>query len=396
MKYKNIGMILDKDYPPDPRVQNEAKFLIQNGHSVSLLCIDFEGKNRPEKETIDGINIFRIKGNWLMAKFSALAYTLPIYHFFIRHHVSRFLKQFHIDHLHVHDMPAAVGTFWANKGRLPVTLDLHENRPEIMKYYEHVNQFPGNLLIFPKLWKKAEYRSIKKAEKVVVVTNEARDYYVKEIGVSPEKFYIAPNSVLKSFYSDPKIDQEIINKYKDHFTLLYLGNTGSRRGLSTSIRSLVSLRKAIPNIKLVVVGTSKDLIDLKNLTNELDLKDHVDLLGWQDFELFPSFIKASNIGICPLHKNIHHDTTFANKVFQYLAFGLPIIVSNCLTQQNLVEQYECGLTFEEKNVEQFADRVLTLHRDKDLYKRYSKNAIEAIQNKLNWDIVAKDLIRLYQ
>ena len=44
----------------------------------------------------------------------------------------------------------------ANSKFLPVTLDLHENRPEIMKFYKHVNSFLGKLLISPKKWKIAE------------------------------------------------------------------------------------------------------------------------------------------------------------------------------------------------------------------------------------------------
>jgi len=33
-----IGMILDKTFPPDPRVANEAVSLIEKGHEVFLFC----------------------------------------------------------------------------------------------------------------------------------------------------------------------------------------------------------------------------------------------------------------------------------------------------------------------------------------------------------------------
>ena len=43
-----------------------------------------------------------------------------------------------------------------------------------MKFYKHVNSFLGKLLISIKRWKKAEEKYVSKAEKVIVVTNQAK------------------------------------------------------------------------------------------------------------------------------------------------------------------------------------------------------------------------------
>ena len=40
------------------------------------------------------------------------------------------------------------------------------------------------------------------------------------------------------------------------FVLLYLGDTGLRRGLQTAIASIPVLKEKIPNIKLVIVGSN--------------------------------------------------------------------------------------------------------------------------------------------
>ena len=36
-----IGMILDESFPPDPRVMNECKLLINEGYQVFLFCLDY-------------------------------------------------------------------------------------------------------------------------------------------------------------------------------------------------------------------------------------------------------------------------------------------------------------------------------------------------------------------
>jgi len=310
--------------------------------------------------------------------------------------VGSFIKINKIDRLHVHDIQVARSVFWINKlFRLKIVLDLHENRPEIMKYYYHVNTRLGKLLISPSRWKKFEFRYIKKADSVITVTQEAADYYVKKTSESSNKFCVLPNTVRKSFYLNYLKKEDIFSSLESSFTLLYLGDTGLRRGLITVFQSLKFLIPEIKNIKIVVVGKSKEDSVLKEFVKKNNYQRYVMFKGWQDFNLFQSYIIASNIGICPIHKNLHHDTTYANKIFQYMALGRPIVVSNCTSQQNLVEKYKCGSVFSDRNPRDFADKILTLYKDKNYYQELSQNAFKAVRENLNWETTSESLIELY-
>ena len=44
-----IGMILDKTFPPDPRVENEAIELLKQGHKVFLFCVTYGSKKKKRK-----------------------------------------------------------------------------------------------------------------------------------------------------------------------------------------------------------------------------------------------------------------------------------------------------------------------------------------------------------
>ena len=390
-----IGMILDSDFPPDPRVENEAVSLIKAGHDVYLYAFSYD-KSNVKNETINGIKVHRHYISNLTFKSSALAYTIPYYHIKVKKSIIKFAKDYHIEALHVHDIQIARAVFNANKKlNLHITLDLHENRPEIMKYYSHVKSKLGKFLIFPEVWKKFEYKYIRKADKVIVVTEEAKAYYLNEIGTKEDKIYVVPNTVRQAFYNDFNLNQKIVNRYKNSFTLLYIGDTGLRRGIQTMIKSLKYILPSIPNLKLVVVGKNKTDYQLQNLVKELGHEKYVDLEGWQNFELFQSYIFASNIGTCPIHKNIHHDTTYANKIFQYMAFGKPIVVSNCDAQVKVIEDYNCGLVFNDRDEKDFADKILTLYNNQTLLNDYSKNATKAIEESLNWSKKSIELINLY-
>lgn len=202
-----------------------------------------------------------------------------------------------------------------------------------------------------------------------------------------------PNTVLKSFYEHPSIDESILSKYKNNFVLLYLGDTALRRGLRTAIESLTYLVDKIPSIKLVIVGKNTTDYILKGLTKELKLEDYVDFQGWQDVNLFPSYILASCICISPLERNVQHDVAYANKLFQYMSLGKPVLVSNATAQKNLVEKAKSGLVHEELNPSDLAEKVVALYDDAELQSKLGQNGKLFIEQKFHWEITSKKISR---
>ena len=390
-------MILDKTFPPDPRVENEALALIESGHKVFLFCLGY--KPTFEEEIISEIEVKRYPSNQFEYKVSALAYTLPLYKFLMSKKITHFLNQNSIQVIHVHDMVVADAVFKANKKlKLPVVLDLHENRPEIMKSYPHLDKFPGNILISPEAWKKKETEFVKKANKIIVVTKESKEELVDRTGVSKDKFAVVPNTVKRSFYEDYRTEVSILEKYKNKFVLLYLGDTGLRRGLLSAIEAMGILcedeeMKAL--VKLVIVGKNSSDDTLKKKVAELDLNDVVDFEGWQDVELFPSYLMAADIGISPLHRNLHHDTTYANKLFQYMSFALPLLVSDVTAQKNLINEVKSGLVHKEKDANEIAEKVMLLYNDPALSHELGQNGKHFIEQKFSWEKVSRNLKDLY-
>ncbi|MCF7814080.1 MAG: glycosyltransferase family 4 protein [Candidatus Cloacimonetes bacterium] len=392
-----IGMILDEAFPPDPRVENEAVSLVNAGHEVFLFCLDYS-HSQLQDEMIAGFRVIRKRLPRYLYRFSALAYTIPFYHYYLKNSIDKFLRSNHIQTIHIHDIRISRAVFWVNKKlNLPIILDLHENRPEIMKFYKHVNSFWGKLLIHPSKWKKYEKKYIKAADRVIVVTNEAKEYYLSSINsIYSNKIIVVPNTIRTSFYKKYSIDKTIMKKYKSFYSILYIGDTGLRRGLLTVFKALKYLIPKIPNIKIVVVGKSKEDNILRNFIRIHRYGDYIELAGWQDSKLLPSYILSSFIGICPLHRNIHHDTTYANKIFQYLVFGKPIVVSDCIAQKTFVQKHNCGLVFKDRDEKNFADKVIAVYENKNLYQDMSQNGKDIVRNSFNWGKTAKPLIELYE
>jgi glycosyltransferase involved in cell wall biosynthesis len=389
-----IGMILDATFPPDPRVENEAVSLINAGHQVFLFCLKYQDEK--SSEVINGIQVKRYNSNKLEYKLSALAYTVPLYTFLMKIKIHQFIKDTKIEALHIHDIRIAQAVFNANKKHnLPVVLDLHDNMPEVMKLYPHLQKFPGKYIISPKRWKLKEEEFIIKADKVISVSPEFIDTLIARIPSEKEKFVLVPNTIRKSFFEDYKVDVNITERYKNKFVILYLGDTNIRRGLQTAISSVATLQQKIPNLKLVIVGKNTTDTILKQQVEELKISEFVDFEGWQNVTLFQSYILASAICISPLHRNLQHDVAYANKIFQYMSLAKPLLVSDAIAQKRLVEKTNSGLMHQEKNVEDFIDKVLKLYADETLRTELGENGKNFVRNEFSWEQTSKKLLHLY-
>ena len=123
-----IGMILGLPFPPDVRVEKEAKALTNAGFEVGLLAQLKDPQEPIREQTTYGLNIYRemvsqplwernIKG-WTLIESS---WMTPI---------QKFIREFKPDILHVHDFPLVYSSWkLANPKGIPVVADLHENMP---------------------------------------------------------------------------------------------------------------------------------------------------------------------------------------------------------------------------------------------------------------------------
>lgn len=143
------------------------------------------------------------------------------------------------------------------------------------------------------------------------------------------------------------------------------------------------------------MGSNTSDTILQNTVKKYGLEEYVDFEGWKDIDLFPSYILASALGISPLYRNIHHDTTYANKLFQYMSFSKPLLVSDATAQEQLIIKTKSGLVHKEKDVKDFTNKVLDLYNNPEQSKEYGENGKSFIENEFCWEKVSQNLVNLY-
>lgn len=394
-----IGMILDNEFTGDMRVENQVYSLSKAGFNVLVLCLNHGGK--PAKEDFQGAQIVRVTlSKYQKNKMKGLMNTIiDPYKYFWKKHITRFVKEYKINILHVHDLYMLSATYAANerlKSPLPVVADLHENFAAALRNYKYANTFPGKLIISIPKWERKEKEWTAKAHQVITVIEEAKERYSR-LGVPQDKIHVVANYVNSDFFLDTNLEnQELAERLKGRKVLLYTGGFDTHRGLEDVIRAIQIVKEDVPEICLVLVGTGANTDELKALSNELGVADHVMFEGWQAPQMLPAYMHYSTACLIPHLKTEHTDNTIPHKLFQYMLMKKPVIVTNCRPLERIVMETKSGLVYKSGDHVELSKQILAIVSDPKLTEQYGNNGMHAVKTKYNWGATAEALIRLYK
>ena len=390
----NILMILDKPFPTDLRVENEGTSLIRAGHNVGLLSIADNAVD--EVVDVKGIKVYRRKlSKFKRDKMHGLAGMIPWMDRFVAKEVTRILHQDHYDAIHFHDLYLfGAARIIRKKYQVYFIGDMHENYVEVLKDYRWANKFPNRLIVSLKKWERKEKEWLHDMDRVVTVSEGIKERIIQK-GVSEKKVILVPNTIQTRLFNDFSVKDEIIKKFKDYFSLVYVGGFVSNRGLEHVIEGMKIIQEKEPDIKLILVGDGDIKNRLQDLTKEFGVESSVYFEGWQSQEMIKSYLIASKIGLVPFKRTPQTDNSSSNKLFQYMYFGLPILGTNCTSVKELVEKEDCGIIYKSDNVSEFVDSVLTLYSNRDKVSALGENGKNAVIDTYCWDITVKDMLTMY-
>ena len=395
-----IGMVLaGRDFPPDIRVEKEIRALQSEGHKCIVICDNPGGK--PFRTEWEGSVIYRLsRASALPRKFNSLVFRLFFLNFQWFMNLLQIAKEEPLDVLHVHDLPLAGTTLSVGRAlRIPVIMDLHENFPAALKYYgkQRKTLYEKLLGTFNRSarWQRYEIRAAKKAERVIVVVDEAKAR-LSGLRIDQQKISVIENTIDIPNFQDLGLIEEISERYRHDFLISYIGGYGGRhRGLDTAIEAMPNVIQEIPEAKLLLVGRGSIKPELQKQVERLQLKNQVIFEDWRPFKEVPSYIQASQICLIPHHSNPHTEATSPHKLYQYMLMEKPVVVSSCKPLKRVVEETGSGLVFRAGDHEHLAQTILQL-KDQELRTELGQAGKKAVLDRYNWKFTSRDLIRLYE
>lgn len=390
-----ILMLLDREFPPDIRVENEALSLLKEGHSIHILCYTFKGKT--STEIYKGIEVHRFAINEQVAKKSlGLINILPAFKIIWSKQIKLILNSFPIDAIHAHDLPLCYVFSEFFSKRYYKVADMHENYPSMVEGQRYMNTLLGKLIFSRNTWYRKEREWLNQAQTVICVASEMQSRLEKVIE-NTGKIVVVPNTInLRSFEELESPGPEFKERFKGKRVISYIGGFDSSRGLNILLEGFSKIVQEYKDSLLLLVGDGSISDEIKDYSRELGIQESVLFEGWQPSLRMRSYIEISDICVIPHLRSVQTDNSSPNKLFQYMYFGKPVITSNCTSLERIVTESQCGLVYNDKSATDLAIMIKQLFDNPIIGITYGSNGRASVISRYNWEMTVKGLIRSYQ
>lgn len=380
-----------------------SKEWIKMGHKVTIIAGDYSHLRRKNPqvqndfdfEYIDGIKYIWVKsgtysGNGLKRAISMYKFVKKIY-----------VKAARIAKIEKPDIIITSSTY---------PLDTYAGQ-KIKRYAKHAklvhevhDMWPATLVEiggmsrinpFVVMMQLAENSAYKNSDRVVSLLPLALPY-MKRHGLAKEKFVYIPNGIVAEEWDTMNSIPKTIEKHlqflrsSKKFIVGYIGG----HALSNALNDIIEVAHLLRNtdIQFVLVGDGIEKHNLIMKAKALDL-NNIKFFPSVEKKIVPTLLSKFDCAfISSLPSPLYRFGICMNKIFDYMAAGLPIICA-ITTPQSQVSEADCGICLESGDVEGIAEAISSLSQMGEYERALIGNrGREIVNSKYLYSILAKNFI----
>lgn len=174
---------------------------------------------------------------------------------------------------------------------------------------------------------------------------------------------------LKKYHPPTVDDKRLLRKkygYQENdFILMYAGELSYRKHQDLLINTVHIIADKIPNIKLLLAGKGEYLSNYEELVDELGLKSKIEFLGYrQDVN---NFMMLSDVAV-----SASRQEGLPVNIMEAMAIGLPIVVTDCRGNRDLIKHEKNGFVVEINDSSSFAYYIEKLFNSEELRRLFSE------------------------
>ena len=272
------------------------------------------------------------------------------------------------DVIHANDLNALIPAYAASrKLKCRLVYDSHEINTD-----NYTGKKNRSLWVY---YHAMESRLVHKVDLMVSVSHAAADYFAEEYHI--HKPMVITNCALASENVSQPAEKN------EGFEVLNHGGFYAGRGYDLMVEA-APLLKEYPEIRLALRGFGSIENQLHKRAEELNAVNVVFYPKVKVEELIP-LAAGSMVGVAitePVCLNFK--LSVSNKLFEYAAAGLPVIMSDIPEHRYLNEQYHFGLILSENTPHALAEAIKKLYADHTLYEELAANSRKMSQE-INWE-----------
>jgi glycosyltransferase involved in cell wall biosynthesis len=385
-----VSYVWDADYPWDVRTAKLCRTLAEAGHAVEIVARNrrwaAEREELPEGR-VRRMRPCRLAGRRLDGLLSFPAFANPRWYA----HIAASVRAHRPDVVVVRDLPLALTALWAGRrAGVPVVCDLAENYPAMMRdIWTAGRARPSDWLVRnPRAVELVERYALPRMDHVLTVVEESSSR-VAALGVAAARLTVVGNTPPLARLDAPRPERAPGGPLR----LVYLGLMEVPRGVLEVLEAVARLLGAGQAIECALIGDGRDLGIFRARAEALGLgpaqvRFHGALPNAEALRL----VAAADVGLVPHHAVESWNTTIPNKLFDYMAAGLPVLTSDAVPAARIVRATKAGLVFRSGDAEDLAARVREL-ADPDRRARMAEAGREAVRREYHWERDAAALER---
>ncbi len=210
-----------------------------------------------------------------------------------------------------------------------------------------------------------------------------------EYGVNPDIVFFGVDYDFYSKVSHEDVEK-IIEKYDLYgkFVVLTSGGLVPQKNQLASIKTIESVRKVIPNVKLILAGggDEKYVNMLKTYVKTKMLESHVVFAGQLSKYKISNMYHVAHVGLYPTKEQ-----GGLLAPFETLAAGTPVIISTVNGASELIMKHELGIV-----TENYVDAVIEVHNNYGLHKKLAQRAKAVVKKDFSWDNYSKRFVKVFE
>lgn len=251
-----------------------------------------------------------------------------------------------------------------------------------LSYLHYPQTFKKNDLY--QLTKWTEY-SVKKAKKVITISNSSKNDIIKYYKVRPEKVKVV-HLGLKNLSMNAPSEKDLKEFGVNQKFILFVGTLQPRKNISRLIEAFSRLPKEISSDhQLVIIGKKGWLYeDILSAPEKYNVKDKVVFLDYISDEDLPNFYRKAEVFVLPsLYEG------FGLPVLEAMRYGCPVITSNV---SSLPEAGgDAAQYFEPEDVDDIKKSIEKVLTDRSLREKMIERGREHYK-KFTWEKAAKEVL----
>ncbi|MDQ3025075.1 MAG: glycosyltransferase [Pseudomonadota bacterium] len=357
-------------YPP---IINCVRSLAQDGWRISLVCRD--ARTHPDVVFPDSVTVIRAPSDASHRWREYLSFTWKALR----------LTPSDASVVAGHDMHGLVPAALASVLRsLPLVYHCHD-------YSELKRKLPAGSAVVKRL----ERLFARKAALTIVPDSRRAEVVARELRLRRPPF-VLPNSPPRSSIPKEAALRRTLATVGIRFEkiLLRQGRIGPNHGIEATIRSMPQW--ADRRWGFVLIGPSKPAFigELDALSKELGVHDRFVVMPPISYDEILSYTLDGNLGHALYEpSNINHVEmgTASNKVLEYMASGVPCLVSTSSSAASLVASFECGVAADPSNPEDIARAINSVFLEHEVSKRMATAGQRAFQDHLCYEVRFREL-----